>query len=180
MQLSERDLLIARVIARAKLPLAQERFELESSLLKFVEAAWPSLDPAPYAKSWAVDALCEHMQALAEGQIKRLLVNIPPRSSKTNVASILFPAWIWSRSEKSYLSGPQVRFLCGSYMSLLSLMPRSIVGLCSRLSIKSVGANVSRSRSTKTPKRTSKRLLAALASAQAREEVCSVGAAISL
>ena len=45
--LSLREKLTLRVIARAKLPLAEERAKLEGSLLKFVEAAWPSLDPAP-------------------------------------------------------------------------------------------------------------------------------------
>src|SRR5260370_34757133 len=120
-QLSEREQLICRVIARAKLPLAEEKAALEGSLLKFVEKAWPSLDPAPYQKSWAVDALADHLQAVTEGHIKRLLVNFPPRASKTNVTSILYPSWIWARSEKSYLSGPQVRFLCGSYNDELAL-----------------------------------------------------------
>jgi predicted phage terminase large subunit-like protein len=120
-QLSEREQLICRVIARAKLPLAEEKAALEGSLLKFVEKAWPSLDPAPYQKSWAVDALADHLQAVTEGHIKRLLVNFPPRAAKTNVTSILYPSWIWARSEKSYLSGPQVRFLCGSYNDELAL-----------------------------------------------------------
>jgi hypothetical protein len=114
MQLSEREQLICRVIARAKLPLAEERARLEGSLLKFVEAAWPSLDPAPYQSCWAIDALCEHLQAVTEGQVKRLLVNFPPRCGKTLVTSVCFPAFTWSRSERNYLSGPQVKFLCGS------------------------------------------------------------------
>jgi predicted phage terminase large subunit-like protein len=121
MQLSEREQLICRVIARAKLPLAEERARLEGSLLKFVEAAWPSLDPAPYQSCWAIDALCEHLQAVTEGQVKRLLVNFPPRCGKTLVTSVCFPAFTWSRSERNYLSGPQVKFLCGSYNDDLAL-----------------------------------------------------------
>jgi hypothetical protein len=62
MDVSLRERLIYQVIARAKLPLAEERAELEGSLLKFVEAAWPSLDPAPYQSSWAIEALCEHLK----------------------------------------------------------------------------------------------------------------------
>src|SRR5262249_39707220 len=121
MEASLRERLTYQVIARAKLPLAQERAELEGSLLKFVEAAWPSLDPAPYQPCWAIDALCEHLQAVTEGQIKRLLVNYPPRAGKTSITSVCFPAWTWARSERSYLSGPQVKFLCGSYNDDLSL-----------------------------------------------------------
>ena len=33
----------------------------------------------------------------------------------------MFPAWVWAQRERSYLSGPQVRFLCGSYNHDLAL-----------------------------------------------------------
>src|SRR5256885_13852468 len=108
-------------MARAMLPLAEERAQLESSLIDFVEAAWPSLDSSVYQPCWAIDALCEHLQAVTEGQIRKLLVNFPPRCGKTLVTSVCFPAWTWARAEPSYLSGPQVRFLCGSYNDDLSL-----------------------------------------------------------
>jgi predicted phage terminase large subunit-like protein len=121
MEPSLRERLTLQVIARARLPLAQQRAELEDSLLGFVEAAWSSLDPSAYQACWALDALCEHLQAVTEGQIKKLLVNFPPRCGKTLVTSVCFPAWTWARSEQSYLSGPQVRFLCGSYNDDLSL-----------------------------------------------------------
>ena len=55
---------------------------LEGSFIDFVEAAWPALDPAEYQSCWAIDALCEHLQALSEGQIRNLLVNISPRRGK--------------------------------------------------------------------------------------------------
>jgi hypothetical protein len=119
--LSLRDQLVLRVMARAKLPAAIERAGLEGSLLKFVESAWSSIDPAPFESCWAIGALTEHLEAVTRGEIKRLLVNYPPRSSKTNVTSVCWPAWTWARSERSYLSGPQVRFLCGSYNDDLAL-----------------------------------------------------------
>jgi predicted phage terminase large subunit-like protein len=119
--LSERERLTLQVIARAKLPLAEKRAELEADLGAFVEAAWPNIDSAQYQSSWAIDALCEHLQAVKDGQIRRLLVNFPPRASKTTVASTCFPAWVWAQRERSYLSGPQVRFLCGSYNHDLAL-----------------------------------------------------------
>src|SRR5262249_48025664 len=88
---------------------------LEASFIDFVEEAWPAIDPAEYQGCWAIDSLCEHLQAVSEGQIRNLLVNIPPRCAKTTIASICYPAWTWTQSEISFLSGPQVRFLCGSY-----------------------------------------------------------------
>lgn len=103
------------------LPLVRERDALEASLIEFVEAAWPSIDPSEYQPSWAIDALCEHLQAVTEGKIKRLLVNFPPRAGKSSVVSICWPAWTWARRKRGFLSGPQVKFLCASYNHDLSL-----------------------------------------------------------
>ena len=77
-----------------------EALRLESDLSAFVEAAWPSMDPTEYMPNWAVEGLCLHLQAVAEGRIKRLIINFPPRCSKTLVTSVAFPAWIWSRSTR--------------------------------------------------------------------------------
>ena len=94
---------------------------LEASLIDFVREAWPSIDPAEYQPSWAIDTLCEHLQAVSKGRIRNLLVNIPPRCGKTTITSVCYPAWTWAQSEVSFLRGPQVRFLCGSYNHELSL-----------------------------------------------------------
>ena len=57
--------------------LEGERLRLEGSLIEFVEEAWPFIDAAPYQPNWAIDALCEHLQAVTEGRISRLLINFP-------------------------------------------------------------------------------------------------------
>ena len=62
--------------------LEDERLRLEGSLIEFVEEAWPFIDAAPYQPNWAIDALCEHLQAVTEGRISRLLINFPPRCGK--------------------------------------------------------------------------------------------------
>jgi len=48
--------------------LEGERLRLEGSLVDFVEAAWPYIDAAEYQPNWAIDALCEHLQAVTEGR----------------------------------------------------------------------------------------------------------------
>jgi hypothetical protein len=55
--------------------LEDERLGLEGSLIEFVEEAWPYVDAAPYQPSWAVEALCEHLQAVTDGRISKLLIN---------------------------------------------------------------------------------------------------------
>jgi predicted phage terminase large subunit-like protein len=99
----------------------EEAERLESSLIDFVEAAWPAVDGSVYQSNWAIDALCDHLQAVTEGQISRLLVNFPPRCGKTLVTSVCWPAWTWARRERNYRSGAGVRFLCGSYGHTLAM-----------------------------------------------------------
>ena len=55
--------------------LEGERLRLEGSLIKFVEEAWPFIDAAPHQPTWAIDALCEHLQAVTKGRTSRLLIN---------------------------------------------------------------------------------------------------------
>ena len=69
-----------------------EALRLEESFIDFIEAAWPSIDPSEFQPNWAVDGLAEHLQAVANGQIKRLLVNFPPRCSKTLVTPVCWPS----------------------------------------------------------------------------------------
>ena len=97
------------------------RQRLEGSLIDFVEAAWPVIDATPYQSSWAIEALCEHLQAVTDGRISKLLINFPPRCGKTLITSVCWIAWTWARSEQTFRSGPQVRFLCSSYSHTLSL-----------------------------------------------------------
>jgi len=57
---------------------------------------------------WHIDAIADHLQAVAEDQIKRLLINVPPGTSKSILACVLWPAWLWARD-------PSLRFLFSSY-----------------------------------------------------------------
>lgn len=84
------------------------------SLSKFVEYGWHVLNPIePYVHNWHIDAIADHLEAVAVGHIKNLLVNIPPRHSKSTLATICFPAWIWA-------SWPTLRFICASHSLSLS------------------------------------------------------------
>jgi phage terminase large subunit-like protein len=60
---------------------------------------------------------CEHLSAVSAGQIKRLLINVRPRSGKTSAVAVAWPVWTWTQKTdlEMPLKGPGVRFLCGSY-----------------------------------------------------------------
>lgn len=83
------------------------------SLRKFVKSVWPLIDPAPFVNTWHIDAICDHLSFVHLGEIKNLMVMVPPRSSKSSVVSVAFPAWIWADE-------PQEQFLCASYAADLA------------------------------------------------------------
>lgn len=92
----------------------KERYE--GNLLDFAEYVWPVVEPdIPFTRGWALDAVGEHLAAVARGEIKRLFINIPPGCTKSLLTDVFFPAWVW---------GPQgqasKRFLCFSYSSYLT------------------------------------------------------------
>jgi hypothetical protein len=105
------DQAIAERIAAQGSAEDEDALRLEGDFVAFIEAAWPHVDPSPYQSNWAIDGLAQHLEAVANGEIKRLLVNYPPRAGKTSVASIMFPAWIWAQRQRAYLKGPQVKIL---------------------------------------------------------------------
>lgn len=98
-----------------------DRADCEESLYTFLKTGWRFIDPAPWKDGWAVDAICEHLQAVVDGQIKKLLINCPPRIGKSNTVSVALPAWTWAQPDHTPTSGPGVPFLYGSYADKLSL-----------------------------------------------------------
>jgi hypothetical protein len=87
----------------------------QDSLAEFVRQAWHIVEPAtPLLWNWHLEVLCEYLEAVAaDDGIKRLIINLPPRSGKSLLASVLWPAWVW-------LKHPATRWLFASYSVSLS------------------------------------------------------------
>jgi predicted phage terminase large subunit-like protein len=91
-----------------------ERLALQADFALFVKAAWPILEPGTKLSwSWHYDLMCEHLTLAAEKKTKRLIINIPPRTLKSTLITVMFPVWVWTRS-------PNQSFLCSSYAGMLS------------------------------------------------------------
>lgn len=103
------------------LRVIEAREQYEENFFEFLRGAWHAIDTAPFQSCWAIEGWCEHLEAVTLGHIPRLLGNFPPRCAKTKSTSIAWPAWIWARQSKSFLSGAKVKFLAGSYDNRLSL-----------------------------------------------------------
>lgn len=73
-----------------------EREYCSRKLINFVQRAWPIIEPGTeFINGWAIGAICEHYQAITEGQITRLLVTVPPGTSKSTISQVMFPPWEW-------------------------------------------------------------------------------------
>lgn len=87
------------------------RRNLHAFLTQF---AWPVLNPGiPFVDNWHVHAICEHLEAVHLGQIKRLIINMPFRMLKSTIVSVAFPAWEWTRR-------PELTYLTSSYAKNLA------------------------------------------------------------
>lgn len=81
----------------------------EDSLHEFVKQAWHILEPeTQFIDGWHIKAICEHLEAITNGQIRNLIINVPPRTCKSTIVSVMWPAWWWIRE-------PHKRFLCASH-----------------------------------------------------------------
>ena len=75
------------------------RQKAERDLPTFIEQARSVIEPGTqYVDNWHIHLIGEYMQAVNLGQIKRLIINIPPRNMKSIEATVCYPAWTWTKS----------------------------------------------------------------------------------
>ena len=80
-----------------------------SSFHEFIKQSWHVIEGnIPFVDSWHIKALAEHLEACYKGDIRKLLINIPPRTSKSSIISVMFPVWVW-------LQDPEEKFLYASF-----------------------------------------------------------------
>lgn len=103
----------------------------------FARRAWHTIEPStPYVHGYHIDAIVDHltaclprvrMETLVDpsgrsrrvritepGEIRHLLINMPPRHMKSTLVSVLWPAWVWTFR-------PDIRWLMTSYAKSLSI-----------------------------------------------------------
>lgn len=77
------------------------------SLIGFVRRFWPILEPSrPFVEGWAIEAICSHLEAVSDGKIQYLLINVPPGMMKSLLVAVFWPAWEWAMRDATlrYLS----------------------------------------------------------------------------
>lgn len=97
--------------------LAVERELCRRSLSEFAKRAWTILEPAADLKwGWALDAICQHLEAVTDGRITRLLMNVPPGSMKSLLTGVIWPAWEWGPRGM-----PEMRFIGTAHEETLAI-----------------------------------------------------------
>lgn len=95
------------------------------SYATFIQEFWGVIEPGtPLAWNWHIQAIADHLQAVTENRISRLMIAIPPGHGKSIFTSVLWQPWQW-------LHNPSLRELYGSYDESLtyrdSLRARDVI-----------------------------------------------------
>jgi predicted phage terminase large subunit-like protein len=93
------------------------KLRAERHLIDFVELMWPVLDGSgqPFVRTWVQEAICQHLEAVSDGRLTKLLVNVPPGFTKSRLVNVLWPAWEWGPKNR-----PDLRFMSWSYSAKLA------------------------------------------------------------
>jgi predicted phage terminase large subunit-like protein len=87
---------------------------LRSDLYCFIQAIFPIVSPnGAFVPNWHIEAIAFALTRVLRGEIKRLIITVPPRSLKSICASVAFPAFILGHD-------PRRRIICVSYSELLA------------------------------------------------------------
>jgi predicted phage terminase large subunit-like protein len=93
-QLTETELKEALML-KEKLDGFETQDKCQNDFLSYVEHMWPEFICGRHHKIFA-----EKLNKVATGEIKRLIVNMPPRHTKSEFASTFFPSFIMGKKPK--------------------------------------------------------------------------------
>jgi len=97
-----------------------ERDACKESFFEFVVSFWDVVIQEEPVFNWHIPFLCEELQKLSVSIVARqakpydLTINIPPGTTKSTIATIMWPAWLWTQD-------PSLRIISNSYSMDLSI-----------------------------------------------------------
>lgn len=90
-------------------PVAVFRALMRADLSSFIQRVFTTVDPGTaYLHNWHIDAIAYALERVASGELRRLIITMPPRSLKSIATSVALPAWLLGRD-------PYRRILAVSY-----------------------------------------------------------------
>lgn len=95
-------------------PKREAEIYLSTSQSAFTVQCFHTVDPAhDFIDNWHIDCIIEHLKAMEDGEIRRLIINMPPRSMKSITISIAWTAWLLGQN-------PSTQIITASYTQSLS------------------------------------------------------------
>lgn len=86
------------------------------SLSSFIRGGWHVLEPGrAYSHGWHIDAISDHLGAVTNDELTRLIINVPPGTMKSLTVGVFWPAWEWGPVGK-----PFIRSIATSYKESLA------------------------------------------------------------
>lgn len=87
---------------------------VRNDFVAFVERGFRELNPqTEFRHNWHIDVIAEALEQCRTGKLRRLIINVPPRSLKSHMTSISFVAWLMGHN-------PAAQIICASYAQDLS------------------------------------------------------------
>lgn len=79
---------------------------LRKDLNAFIQKTFVTLHPGTtFAPNWHIEAMAHVLVACMQGDIKRLIITLPPRSLKSITTSVAFPAWLLGHNPSQTIIG---------------------------------------------------------------------------
>ena len=76
------------LMLQERLSLLETQDKAKDSFMEYIRYIWPSFIEGDHHR-----LIAEKLTRVAKGELKRLIVNMPPRHTKSEFASIYFPSW---------------------------------------------------------------------------------------
>jgi predicted phage terminase large subunit-like protein len=91
----------------------------ERSLIEFTKQSWEIIEPGvKFQDNWHLHDIADHLEAITNGELENLIINIPPGCMKSILVSVAWPAWEW-------MQDPALRYLGASYGGDLAIRDAS-------------------------------------------------------
>ncbi len=97
----------------------KERRAAQSDLMAFTRQSFSIIEPGQdFCDNWHLRVIADHLMAVTRGELRNLVINIPPGCMKSILTSVAWPAWEWA-------SNPTLRIMGASYGADLSIRDAS-------------------------------------------------------
>ena len=88
---------------------------LRADFYSFIQEIFPLVSPnGSLMRNWHLEAIAYALTRVLKGEVRRLIITVPPRSLKSICASVAFPAFVLGHN-------PRLRLICASYAENLAL-----------------------------------------------------------